>query len=84
MYSQAPFSWKGFVVFEVLKMLKRWVGVGVLLGGLLLAAQSWAGMAAWYWWESQATGRLVCAQVSPGEGWRLFSGPYNNGGCREN
>ncbi|WP_189395664.1 hypothetical protein [Pseudomonas laurentiana] len=65
-------------------MLRRLLRVGVLLGVLLLAAQSWAAMASWYRWESQATGRLVCAQVSPGEGWRLFSGPYNNGACRDN
>jgi len=49
---------------------------------VLLAAQSWAAMADWYRWESQADGRLVCSQHSPGDGWRRFAGPFNNAACK--
>lgn len=52
------------------------------LGLVLLAAQSWAAMADWYRWESQADGRLVCSQHSPGDGWRRFAGPFNNAACK--
>lgn len=50
---------------------------------MLLAVNASADMAAWYRWESQADGRLVCSQLSPGEGWKRFAGPFNNGGCRD-
>jgi len=53
----------------------------------LLAVMSWcqvqAGPAPWWRWESKVDGRLVCSQWSPGEGWKKFAGPFNNGGCRE-
>ncbi|PWB33602.1 hypothetical protein DCO48_09585 [Pseudomonas sp. SDI] len=54
----------------------------VVLGALAVSALAWADMAAWYSWESQADGRLVCSQWSPGEGWKRFAGPFNNGACR--
>lgn len=61
--------------------MKRFLSVAVLVAAVL-ASQAWAAMAPWYTWESQVTGRLVCAQNSPGEGWKRFAGPFNNGGCR--
>ncbi|MEJ5865337.1 hypothetical protein [Pseudomonas farsensis] len=42
-----------------------------------------AATAPWWRWESQADGRLVCAQWAPGEGWKKFAGPFNNAGCRD-
>ncbi|NER58884.1 hypothetical protein G3435_00655 [Pseudomonas sp. MAFF212428] len=50
---------------------------------MVLAVNASADMAPWYRWESQADGRLVCSQQSPGEGWRRFAGPFNNAGCRD-
>ncbi|MBA1200817.1 hypothetical protein G7009_03350 [Pseudomonas capeferrum] len=55
--------------------------VAFALASCLLQAQ--AGMAPWYRWESQADGRLVCSQWSPGKGWKRFAGPYHNAGCRD-
>ncbi|MFD2643323.1 hypothetical protein [Pseudomonas japonica] len=55
--------------------------VGLLLGAVL-TGQAAAAMAPWFRWESQADGRLVCSQHSPGEGWKRFAGPFNNAGCR--
>jgi hypothetical protein len=54
----------------------------VLLSGLLLvAASAWAGGAAWYRWESRIEGRLICAQTSPGEGWKQIAGPFVDATC---
>ncbi|WP_408980611.1 hypothetical protein [Pseudomonas sp. B21-032] len=61
-------------------MLQRWL---LALLAVLLMSQVWADAAPWYRWESQVTGRLVCAQFSPGEGWKRFAGPFNNAACRE-
>lgn len=79
---RGPLSRKGFVVSEEvnLKYTLRFAGFTLIL----LAVHAGADMAAWYRWESQADGRLVCSQLSPGEGWRRFAGPFNNGACRDN
>jgi len=61
-------------------MLQRWV---LALFAVLLVAQAGAAAAPWYRWESQADGRLVCAQFSPGDGWKRFAGPFNNAACRD-
>jgi len=74
-----PFVVKGFVVFAGVFM-KRLL-VALLAAFCLYQAQ--AGTAPWWRWESQVDGRLVCSQWSPGEGWKRFAGPYNNGGCRD-
>lgn len=47
----------------------------------LLAVPAWAGNAGWYRWESRIDGRLVCAQTSPGEGWKRFAGPFKDAAC---
>ncbi len=57
--------------------------LGFMLLALLCLCQAQAGTAPWWRWESQADGRLVCAQWSPGQGWKKFAGPFSNGGCRE-
>ncbi|QGW80034.1 hypothetical protein GPJ81_19095 [Pseudomonas alkylphenolica] len=50
---------------------------------VLLMTQVRADAAPWYRWESQVDGRLVCAQFSPGDGWKRFAGPFNNAACRD-
>jgi hypothetical protein len=61
-------------------MLQR---VALALFAMLLMTQVRADAASWYRWESQADGRLVCAQFSPGDGWKRFAGPFNNAACRD-
>lgn len=61
-------------------MLKKLSVVAFLLS--VLTSLAWADMASWYSWESQADGRLVCSQWSPGDGWKRFAGPFTNGACR--
>jgi hypothetical protein len=47
----------------------------------LYALSAWAGNAAWFRWESRIDGRMVCAQSSPGAGWRQLAGPYRDAAC---
>ncbi|WP_408635443.1 hypothetical protein [Pseudomonas alkylphenolica] len=61
-------------------MLQR-LALAVL--AVLLMTQVRADAAPWYRWESQVDGRLVCAQFSPGDGWKRFAGPFNNAACRD-
>ncbi|MBH3427781.1 hypothetical protein [Pseudomonas alkylphenolica] len=60
-------------------MWQRWL-LGVCAALLITGVR--ADAAAWYRWESQADGRLVCSQFSPGDGWKRFAGPFNNAACR--
>ena len=55
----------------------------IVLSGLLLglATLAWAGSAGWYRWESRIDGSLVCAQTSPGEGWKKLAGPFRDAAC---
>lgn len=76
---RTPFLVKGFVVFEE-GIMKKLI---VTLAAALCLLQAQAAAAPWWRWESQADGRLVCSQWSPGEGWKRFAGPFNNAGCRE-
>ncbi|MEF9898552.1 MAG: hypothetical protein RR736_09485 [Pseudomonas sp.] len=62
-------------------MKKRVLMVGVLLMGAMQFSVV-AAPAPWYQWQSLVTGRYMCSQVNPGEGWVRHSGPYNNAGCR--
>lgn len=57
----------------------------MLLSGLLLvvSAQAWAGNAGWYRWESKIEHSYVCAQTSPGEGWKRIAGPFREATCSQ-
>jgi hypothetical protein len=55
----------------------------LLLTALLaLSAACLAAPAPFFLWQSKADGHLTCAQVSPGEGWVRFAGPFRDAGCR--
>ncbi|MBR0566632.1 hypothetical protein J5J83_10950 [Azoarcus sp. L1K30] len=51
---------------------------------LLLATANLAigAPAPWYRWESRIDGRQVCAQASPGAGWRQLPRAYVDLNCR--
>lgn len=38
--------------------------------------------APWYWWQSLTTGKQICRQNSPGEGWRQLRKAYQDAGCK--
>ena len=60
----------------------RW-GKRVLIAVLVaMPVFASAAPAAWYKWQSRATGQFICTQTWPGEGWLKIAGPYGNGGCR--
>ena len=39
--------------------------------------------APWYQWRSKVDGKIVCAQASPGKGWRQARGPYRDAHCEQ-
>jgi hypothetical protein len=49
-------------------------------------ALSCAGLSAapapWHWWRGLA-GNLVCAQTSPGPGWKPAGGPFRDSHCEK-
>ena len=50
---------------------------------LLFACLSvFAKPAPWYKWESKLTGKVICKQVSPGDGWNEVGGPYKDSRCK--
>lgn len=60
----------------------RHIGVVTLLM-LLVIQPALAAPAPFYLWQSRVSGKFICKQVSPGEGWVRFSGPFEDGGCRK-
>ncbi|GIZ13281.1 hypothetical protein [Pseudomonas sp. NCCP-436] len=49
---------------------------------LTLSLPALAAPAPFFLWQSTIDGHLTCAQVSPGEGWIRFTGPFRDAGCR--
>jgi hypothetical protein len=41
-----------------------------------------AAQAPWYWWQSKVSGKQICRQTSPGEGWLQLSQPYLDARCQ--
>ena len=50
---------------------------------VLLCSSTWADPAAWYKWHSPLTDYDICAQFSPGDGWVVVRGPFEDSGCRK-
>jgi hypothetical protein len=42
-----------------------------------------AAPAAWYKWQSKATGHIACAQASPGEGWERGLMAFRDSRCTQ-
>lgn len=57
--------------------------------GLAFACMVWqintslAAPAPWYLWHSKLESSYVCAQTSPGEGWRKAAGPFMDAHCKQ-
>lgn len=62
------------------RQASAWLRVG-LLGLYLLSPGGTAAPAAWHWWVSLSTGKRVCSQTSPGEGWLQEKRAYDNSRC---
>jgi hypothetical protein len=37
----------------------------------------------WFKWQSKLNGKIICKQVSPGEGWQQHAGPFSDAQCRK-
>jgi hypothetical protein len=48
--------------------------------GLPLSIES--APAPWYWWQSLTTGKQICRQNSPGEGWQQIPQAYQDARCK--
>lgn len=67
----------------VRRIMRTALRLAVVLGlGLIFSIKAHASPAPWFRWESRMDARHVCAQTSPGEGWRRMSGPWRDAGCR--
>ena len=42
-----------------------------------------AAPAAWFKWHSPDADYEVCAQFSPGDGWFIIKGPFEDSGCKK-
>ena len=56
-------------------------GTAILIA--MYCAQVWAAPAPWQRWESKIDARRVCAQVSPGPGWKHVAGPFKDSHCEK-
>ena len=61
----------------------RFVALWGTLGMLCVAALAKAEPAPGYQWQSKLDGKTVCAQASPGAGWRQGNGPYKDPHCQQ-
>lgn len=55
----------------------------VLISAALCSSALWADVAAWYKWHSPANDYDICAQTSPGAGWVVVKGPFQDAQCRK-
>jgi hypothetical protein len=55
----------------------------IVLGLAMCIGSSMASPAMWYLWHSKIESTYVCAQTSPGEGWRLAGGPFVDAHCKK-
>ena len=55
----------------------------LLLLSAVLGHTALAAPAPWFKWHSPDSDYEVCAQFSPGEGWRAIKGPFEDSACRK-
>lgn len=49
---------------------------------LLISVAAYASGAPWYKWQNKVNKTVMCKQLSPGEAWYKFQGPYRESNCR--
>ncbi|RZI39966.1 hypothetical protein EGT07_26060 [Herbaspirillum sp. HC18] len=60
--------------------MKKSLSIGLFVAVFTLDVL--AGPAPWYLWKSKIDGNAVCAQTSPGDGWRKAAGPFKDAHCK--
>ena len=54
----------------------------LLLASVFYSTALLAEPAYWYKWQSKFNDKIICKQVSPGEGWQQHAGPFYDAQCR--
>jgi hypothetical protein len=55
----------------------------VLLLLTLASAAVYAAGAPWYKWMNKEDRTIICSQLSPGETWVRYQGPFSESTCRK-
>jgi hypothetical protein len=55
----------------------------LLLAFVFCSTALLAEPAYWFQWESKFNGKMICKQISPGEGWQQHAGPFYDAQCRK-
>ncbi|BCK88757.1 hypothetical protein GALL_00900 [mine drainage metagenome] len=59
--------------------MKKKIALIVVLG--MAAVSAFAGGAPWYKWINRYDRTIICAQISPGEAWIQYQGPFMEARC---
>ncbi|OBP16948.1 hypothetical protein A5320_02000 [Rheinheimera sp. SA_1] len=54
----------------------------LLMASVFCSTTLSAEPAYWFKWQSKLNGKMLCKQVSPGEGWQQHAGPFYDAQCR--
>ncbi len=57
--------------------------IAVFFAALCSSFALWAGPAPWYKWHSNSADYDICSQTSPGDGWEIVKGPFQDSHCRK-
>jgi hypothetical protein len=57
--------------------------IAVLLLLALVCSAAFAAGAPWYKWRNRVDGTILCLQISPGETWYKYQGPFMESQCRK-
>lgn len=55
----------------------------VLALAIATAWTAYASGAPWFRWKNRANHTILCSQISPGDIWEKFQGPYADSRCRK-
>jgi hypothetical protein len=61
-------------------MKKRIAALAILA---LICFAAYASAAPWYRWKNLIDRTILCSQISPGENWVKFQGPFMESQCRK-
>jgi len=57
--------------------------ISVLIAMLVICVAAFGAGAPWYKWKNKVDRTVVCAQISPGEAWFQYQGPFMESQCRK-
>jgi hypothetical protein len=55
--------------------------IAITLALSLTATAAFAGGAPWFKWMNRYDRTIICAQLSPGEAWVKYQGPFSESRC---